>query len=249
MLLSRLAQIVAVQTFWPDWLSRMSLGLLCMLTLTPTIATAQGFVCEFDGPPCTPTFFATPVYVPLSSTPPCSVKVTVYGNQCGTRIEILDLNVSYDDVIPPGCASRSDVHAAFSNWSAFTALAFYELMKVVASGVPGGIPDCDTPLRYELATAVACRKPVITWAVVGGTVSVDYDLVQPWSLYESTKPPGGTNPIIGLVQCGNTCCFQEVTVCVENGSVIVSSTRMEPIEEICPSDPVNPNCRIFWCEP
>jgi len=231
------------------WLSRFLTSLLFSLLLFPDTVTAQSFYCEFDDPPCTPAFFAQTVYVPISSTPPCSVKVTVYGNKCGLRVEILDLNVFYDDVIPPGCASRSDVHTAFSNWSAFTALAFYEVMKDMASSEPGGIPGCDTPIRYELATAVACRKPVITWTTSGGPVSVDYNLSTPWSLYESTKPTGATNPIIGLAQCGNTCCFQEVTVCLDNGSVVVSTTPLGPIDDICPTDPVNPNCRIFWCEP
>lgn len=229
---------------------------LMALPCTWTGMLAQPFYCDmrqFDVD-CTPQPLHQDLWVPISETPPCSVKVRVHGTYCPCKaIELLDMQVYFDDVQPAGCATRADVHNAFSQWAQFTGTAHQEIIKLIFSACDTS--NCPSATSIVAATAVACRKPAIEWQVptvnppYWTTVVVNYDLSKPWSWYEFTKPPGAVNPVVGLVNCGASCCYQIVQVCWNGPEMVVTTTNPAPATDPCPVPNTDPNCRVFWCEP
>lgn len=213
---------------------------------------------EYFDVDCIPAPFAVDVMVPIRTMPPCSVKVTIYGDICDNAVEFLDMNVYYDDVQPPGCATRADVHAAFLQWMSFTAFAFQEFFRQFylptydASHPLNLIPNCPSTKAFFAATAVACRKPVIIWTIpdivnptLFTSVTVNYDLSQPWSYYEATKPIGATTAVIELVNCGESCCYHVVEACKSGGAYVITTTNPLPMTNPCPVPNTDPNCRVF----
>ncbi len=148
--------------------------LLYILCLCFAIQTVRGQAPECDwpelDPPCNTDFEwleTIEIYVPVSSSPPCSVKVRVYGARACDNIEILDLAWYMDDVVPVGCMTRDQIFESF-NYGVLAWMSYTETLKHIfrTETTPIQYP-CPTVRTYNTGIAVACSRPQIIWTIPG----------------------------------------------------------------------------------
>jgi len=233
----------------PMYAVAVVLWLLGHLTMVPV--RAQINECSWPNSDCNEPWVGhhDDIWVTISSSPPCSVKVrTHWMMRCG-QYEVQDITYGILITSPSGCATPDDVAAAWADGRMVAGIklemANLAMLKYVSQN---SIPNCDQGYAKIIqGKLTACYTPYLTYSTESGDVTIVYDLDQPWSYYQMIiAANNGTFPVVRLVACSDACCYLERRLCMSNG-VLVHTDMPTYVSDDCPDEEGTP-CRIHMCE-
>lgn len=166
------------------------------------------------------------LWLEVSSTPPCSVMVTVYYQYRCLQVEVQDFALSFIQTNPNGCASPAQIYSFMNSASFRNQVSIAVSLQFARDWIldnPGSAPHCPTAYKVVTTKFGSCRKPMILYSFPNGsTTSVSYNPANSWSYYQNLySGSGGVMVLVQLVVCNyDVCCFREFTFCVDDNSAV-----------------------------
>lgn len=232
-------------------ITAMMAVMLCVCTSMDVLGQNE---CEWPNSDCNQdwTPVHTDVWIPLSSTPPCSVSVRLHWRYRCNEYELMDVTQPVIFTIPVGCATQQDVQNAWYDGRMTEGIKQALADLALARWVHNNANCCPCPSQGYLIVGrlASCQKLVLRYTLPNASVvTVDYDLSTPWSTYAmQIAISNGSNPVIEMAPCpGTACCYRTRTFCLENG--VVSNVQDGPWMTFGTCDPYeNSTCQIRMCE-
>lgn len=218
--------------------SSIVLATMCIVGLLASVptASAQQVDCFWEPNGCIDpwTYGNKDVWVQLSATPPCSIRVTVHYMKRCNQIEFGDYSMG-GVMSPPACTTQSAAYDIYSTPGFLGQVNTSAINQIAADYVAanGGTSCCPCPNSiYQFTSKYsACAKVVVRYLFPdGSTIDVDYDPNVAWSYYESLHTEtGGIVFSMVLAPCNlYVCCKRATSFCVdEQGQVRITNGPWE----------------------
>lgn len=234
---------------------RVGLVCLVMVCISHSAVCQIPTNCEWHGSTCTDPWqpFTYPVWLTLSTSPPCSVFVNVHGARRCNEIDVQDFGFSVLITSPSGCATMNDINT-FIQSGQFAEQAYYETANLSLAAYLSANPGCcnceNGYMERMIITKIgSCYRPMLNYKLPDGTTATQwYDTSVPWSHYEGIiLMAGGSEPTITIEKCpGNGCCMRYRMFCIQNGTAIYSDSEWMQYG-YCDND-MDEQCTIRFCD-
>lgn len=217
--------------------------------------------CDWSGSSCIDPWTYNPpidLWVEVSSSPPCSVKVTARYNTRCNEVDVVDFDVYLWDANPTGCASpgtiANSIIAGLVKDAIYNAIANLRMNQIAANPL-----CCPCPLGTSIVISkfIQCHAIALSWTGGSGSqVTVEYDPTLQWSHYQFlieqsyafNQVPGSANPYFTMLDCLSLgCCFRTRSFCRNSESQIVFQDG--PWQVVGPACNFNttPKCTVLNC--